>query len=79
MSVHPRVCGEQKPVAITASAGSGSSPRVRGTENGHLIDQRGQRFIPACAGNSTLSDSQIGLKAVHPRVCGEQIAATPAR
>ena len=30
-TVHPRVCGEHFPVQAPASAGCGSSPRVRGT------------------------------------------------
>ncbi len=51
-SVHPRVCGEQRGIGLFHSHYSGSSPRVRGTDELHigpvlLI----LRFIPACAGN----------------------------
>ena len=33
------------------------------------------RFIPACAGNSSHGVSAISIISVHPRVCGEQLIA----
>ena len=50
---------------------AGSSPRVRGTPELHLLRRRCERFIPACAGNSRLARRRRGEAAVHPRVCGE--------
>ena len=70
-SVHPRVCGE---LCITISAVIrvvGSSPRVRGTPLARPVRERGERFIPACAGNSAESAGRRRNRPVHPRVCGE--------
>ena len=50
--VHPRVCGEQPHVSLSASSRTGSSPRVRGTDLQANRALRRERFIPACAGNS---------------------------
>ena len=49
--VHPRVCGERSTARPRRMAGSGSSPRVRGTVFFSLIVNTIYRFIPACAGN----------------------------
>ncbi len=51
-SVHPRVCGEQRPAPPRAPPPTGSSPRVRGTAIQTVGICRQRRFIPACAGNS---------------------------
>ena len=50
-SVHPRVCGEQIGLRISAHVTIGSSPRVRGTADYPCRWVYWQRFIPACAGN----------------------------
>ncbi len=50
-TVHPRVCGEPDRGFITSLWISGSSPRVRGTQERRDITESLQRFIPACAGN----------------------------
>ena len=71
-AVHPRVCGEQQLKRGLRMASRGSSPRVRGTVRGAWIGRDGQRFIPACAGNSANKSSLIFSASVHPRVCGEQ-------
>ena len=71
-AVHPRVCGEQFCIAVIAAGADGSSPRVRGTELHHLLQLGQRRFIPACAGNSLISQVATLISAVHPRVCGEQ-------
>ena len=52
-SVHPRVCGELIASMIRTLSADGSSPRVRGTPPLDESDARPQRFIPACAGNSS--------------------------
>ena len=70
-AVHPRVCGELALPCSRPASGVGSSPRVRGTRVGGGLLRRGQRFIPACAGNSALDLSHSTSLTVHPRVCGE--------
>ena len=74
--VHPRVCGEQRRIVLRLSAESGSSPRVRGTELLPVLDVPSDRFIPACAGNSGMTDVSRTAGSVHPRVCGEQSERT---
>ena len=71
-SVHPRVCGEQDVVNHETWAGTGSSPRVRGTDIHIRRGHPGRRFIPACAGNRITGVPGESAGAVHPRVCGEQ-------
>ena len=71
-TVHPRVCGEQKPRKRRAADPSGSSPRVRGTVVFPFLVQFAARFIPACAGNRHQRAVISTSSAVHPRVCGEQ-------
>ena len=70
-SVHPRVCGELMANPQTVHKNNGSSPRVRGTRVVAAEQPARQRFIPACAGNSTEPSPAIKRQAVHPRVCGE--------
>ena len=77
-TVHPRVCGEQAITATPDPCTNGSSPRVRGTENGVRHPGHRARFIPACAGNSCDSRRRSAYRTVHPRVCGEQ-ASTDTR
>ena len=52
LSVHPRVCGEHSGKPPSTCTRSGSSPRVRGTLPLDGARQCGERFIPACAGNT---------------------------
>ena len=55
VSVHPRMCGEHRIMAAQNAPDNGSSPHVRGT---HLEFDRGRsggRFIPACAGNTSVN------------------------
>ena len=73
-TVHPRVCGEHSSQRQPLKAKGGSSPRVRGTHC-HRVGLAGQnRFIPACAGNTTAQGQSPHLEPVHPRVCGEHPA-----
>ena len=78
-TVHPRVCGEQHLVVKTSCLVLGSSPRVRGTASRGQAVGYARRFIPACAGNSHLIGSPLSRRAVHPRVCGEQIDTMGSR
>jgi len=72
LSVHPRVCGEQRQRPRGATCSIGSSPRVRGTGSNSLRGTTIMRFIPACAGNSRIACLTRATRSVHPRVCGEQ-------
>ena len=57
-----------------SSAGrAGSSPRVRGTHKARHAGRPHQRFIPACAGNTSPVRRVIMQQPVHPRVCGEHV------
>ena len=70
-SVHPRVGGEHRDARANRSAGSGSSPRGRGTRAGrHGLDWV-ERFIPAWAGNTSGGAGEDDVAPVHPRVGGE--------
>ena len=53
-AVHPRACGEHTAYELVSTAGSGSSPRVRGTRKGQHQRHAVDRFIPARAGNTLL-------------------------
>ncbi len=54
--VHPRVCGEHSVPQTPRQPAAGSSPRVRGTHRVGAQDAPFVRFIPACAGNTILSE-----------------------
>ena len=49
----------------------GSSPRVRGTLRPDMRPKHLGRFIPACAGNTSVDALPPINLSVHPRVCGE--------
>ena len=69
---HPRVCGEQRLMALLKQSVLGSSPRVRGTEIVCHLICRSVGIIPACAGNRTNNSGCLRAPRDHPRVCGEQ-------
>ncbi len=71
--VHPRVCGERRPLSLGDLSHYGSSPRVRGTDPTSPQRQPPRRFIPACAGNGAVAVAFVGATSVHPRVCGERL------
>ena len=77
--VHPRVCGELYPPNPAGLPAGGSSPRVRGTPSAKHQRPDKRRFIPACAGNSLGEVRQAVFAPVHPRVCGELLAASEPR
>ena len=72
------MCGEQSTYGPDTSRVIGSSPRVRGTGDPRITGSTSDRFIPACAGNRSLTACMAVLTAVHPRVCGEQAVWTTA-
>ena len=69
--VHPSVGGEHARRPISTAAGSGSSPRWRGTFPHIHRGSVQRRFIPALAGNIQNQRCNFGRDAVHPRVGGE--------
>ena len=76
-SAHPRVCGENLRKSAHMSAGSGSSPRVRGKPTWSAGSGVDYGLIPACAGKtSRTEESGSGCRA-HPRVCGENHRFSP--
>ena len=70
-SVHPRVCGEHLQKGERPFVVGGSSPRVRGTRLGGANRPHCSRFIPACAGNTSIISSGISISnGSSPRVRG---------
>ena len=55
IAVHPRVCGEQVVLRQYGGQLVGSSPRMRGTDEGRSLQTCQRRFIPAYAGNRKAS------------------------
>ena len=70
-AVHPRVGGEHAAYQPSIAAGTGSSPRGRGTRLDRLAYGDRKRFIPAWAGNTPRIVSAQTRPTVHPRVGGE--------
>ncbi len=70
-AVHPRVGGEHAPPPALSSTYFGSSPRGRGTPCRTPTRPEWFRFIPAWAGNTSISFAFLIAMSVHPRVGGE--------
>ena len=73
---HPRVCGEQGVYPVFHRHRKGSPPRVRGTVKRLPLSTTSSRITPACAGNRYCRSSRRHVLQDHPRVCGEQGAAS---
>ena len=86
VTVHPRACGELIFRLLRPGRGTGSSPRMRGTQYRASRSSSFVRFIPAHAGNSVADVTSDGLYRygssprmrgtrsqgpVHLRACGE--------
>ena len=69
--VHPRMRGEHARWAGADVRAVGSSPHARGTPGGNWHFRGAHRFIPACAGNTSVQGEGRGKGAVHPRMRGE--------
>ena len=68
---HPRVCGEHVADAARAQWLRGSSPRVRGTPYGYGRFDDISGIIPACAGNTKMTESNVQpFEGSSPRVRG---------
>ena len=76
-SVHPRAGGEHAHAGTPSFSSTGSSPRGRGTRAQRLDRREVRRFIPARAGNTSLSSESSLRKAVHPRAGGEHTYPAP--
>ena len=63
--------GEHAVSSGTTMKGVGSSPHARGTPPGAAPGAAGQRFIPACAGNTHPWPRAAVSRPVHPRMRGE--------
>ena len=72
LPVHPRSCGDRY-TGITVRCGkTGSSPLVRGSDQGADDHQVDERFIPARAGIGMSMSASLLVFAVHPRSCGDR-------
>ena len=72
LTVHPRMGGEQLRPSRKCRLTGGSSPHGRGTAPDPHDESRLFRFIPAWAGNSSDTQFSAAMRAVHPRMGGEQ-------
>ena len=70
---HPRVCGENRLPAASASLSKGSSPRVRGKRAIASNMSGPAGLIPACAGKTKFCPPMDPAYPAHPRVCGENV------
>nr|CUV12158.1 conserved protein of unknown function [Ralstonia solanacearum] len=71
VTVHPRMRGEHTSGVYQSNSVIGSSPHARGTPRSIRRTHRRERFIPACAGNTSRFDWIAASQAVHPRMRGE--------
>ena len=68
------MCGEHIEIIPDDEMRTGSSPRVRGTLRNLRLQAVDSGIIPACAGNTDVTNSGAGSEGDHPRVCGEHPA-----
>ena len=68
--VYPRVCGGNDIVPGSSIVRKGLSPRVRGKPSTRAALNAGVGSIPACAGETSSTDSDFAAAEVYPRVCG---------
>ena len=68
--VHPRMCGVLGSMPGLMPSATGSSPHVRGFVRLERHGMGSAGFIPACAGFWRMGRGQLGLREVHPRMCG---------
>ena len=70
---HPRMCGEHTSGLTNSRPVTGSSPHVRGAQQGGRLNRSRNGIIPACAG-STISYAILRFDSWdHPRMCGEHL------
>ena len=68
--VYPRVCGGSGMPATVTHRIPGLSPRVRGKRRRSWSERKGDRSIPACAGEAGAEIAGAVAHSVYPRVCG---------
>ena len=68
---HPRMCGEHTSTRVNAISRLGSSPHVRGAQDGGHRQCHREGIIPACAGSTILRLIRQPRHRDHPRMCGE--------
>ena len=69
--VYPRWRGEHLRYFYLVSRGTGLSPLARGTRIFYRRMSRGNRFIPAGAGNTSAAPANVSAVTVYPRWRGE--------
>ena len=72
------MCGEHAWNSLTVVRVGGSSPHVRGTPTSSKASVWARGIIPACAGNTDLTEFLAFADGDHPRMCGEHFT-TPRR
>ena len=72
---HPRMCGADRLPGANAGEPDGSSPRVRGRRRYPVGRVMVSGLIPACAGQTVLTETSGSPPAAHPRVCGADHSA----
>ena len=78
--VHPRVRGEHGSGWSEIDQNRGSSPRTRGTRCRRGLDRRGDRFIPAYAGNTKRKNASVQrMKRFIPAYAGNTPAVCAVR
>ena len=73
---HPRACGANTSSIPVRNCRRGSSPRMRGKRPERRVPRRGQRIIPAHAGQTSRTSSAAHSSADHPRACGANMLHT---
>ena len=68
--VDPRGCGGDPPMRLNRTSGMGGSPRVRGRLKVSDVGRRRMGWIPAGAGETTISTTRQRPPRVDPRGCG---------
>ena len=67
---HPRACGANSDMSMTALVKPGSSPRMRGKRFDRHRYAVTFRIIPAHAGQTTAATRKTTSNSDHPRACG---------
>ena len=68
---HPRRCGENLLLILSAFRVLGSPPQVRGKQKGLLVIEDDGRITPAGAGKTQGRNIIASINRDHPRRCGE--------
>ena len=71
---HPRACGANCPPSGLVDSEVGSSPRVRGKQEGDFAAASPTRIIPARAGQTVSVLSFTPPRTDHPRACGANLS-----